>query len=133
VAEAATKVTQSNKPQRKYLVHVRLGGREPLISRINESVPRLKRDIEEISRGNYTVAWSSEDGGTIAFFIITTLEAAQIMARIESPDKDSLFSGRKQTYRGGALIGEDQIAVLELGGDFVTRRLEQPVTWLRNR
>jgi hypothetical protein len=125
-------MTAENASPRKYIVHVRLGGTAPLISRITESMPRLKEEIKLLSQGNYTVAWTSEDGGTIAFFVVTKLNSAQLLARIESPDKDSLFSGTKQTYRGGPLAGEDQIAVVELGGDYATRRLEQPITWLRN-
>ena len=116
---------------RTYLVHIRLGDiNANLMTRIRQTMPGLKDDLERLSQRRLTLAWTSEDSGSVTFFVQSELDARRLLAALESPDRANFTS---QTYKGSSLQKEDQVAIVELGKDFAMRNFGAATAWLQRR
>ena len=114
-----------------YLVQIRLNTFRPSIERIRETVPKLNDGLLEISESRFTLAWTSEDGGSFGFFVDTELNAAQIMDRLIAPDRKKPAS--EGMPRGSFIDEQDQVVIVKLDKDVAHQRMAQPVGWLKRQ
>ncbi len=117
--------------ERRYLVHIRLGGDSATIDRIKSTAPEIKSILDQISAGNCQFAYASHDGATFGFLVESRMPATAILIRLESPDK-SKPADLTRTISGSPLINDDQLMVLEIGDDFSSRGMGRAGTWLQH-
>ena len=123
-----------DRPEQRYLVHIRLGGTVPVRDRLAKDVPGIKTILEQISSGVCQLAYSSQDGGSFGFLVRTHLHATKIIRKLESPGDSSFFPDPNKPIKSSPLSNDDQLLVLEIGDDFSSRGMGRAGTWLqRNR
>lgn len=105
-----------------YLVFIKLGGGNDLTrERIAEAARSSMRTINEITGGDYKMAFASSDGASYAFFVRHGKEARFIRSALYG-------AGRHQT----ALLNDDSCLVLEIGPDFDGMGFSDAWTWLQH-
>lgn len=113
---------------KKYLIHIRLG--ECDNNRIREAVPLFIDKIKQLSKGEYILAYSSEDAKTFGVVASIAKPAVVIRAAIDgtgsSSNPDHHDRRFNTMFRGG-----DKVFVLELGSDISSAGFSKPETWLQ--
>lgn len=118
---------------KKYLVHFKFGGTEPLIQRLQESVPIIMMMLKKFSLNAPTLVYRSDDGGTFGYLIKSKLPAAVIRSQIDSPgtnDWFKLMSGNTESAPPSPTQLKDQILVLEIGDEHADINLNVISHWL---
>ena len=118
--------------QRRYLVHIRLGGSKPTLERIRETAPGIKSILEQISGGDCQLAYTSHDGSSFGFLLKTGLHATAVVRRLQGPDRDDSWAHPDEPVQGSPLRHEDQVLVIEIAEDFHGVRMGKAATWLQH-
>ncbi len=117
---------------RRYLIHITLGGGAPTPAHIQEVTPGIKEILERISGGDCLFAYASSDAGTFGFLVKTRMSARKICGKLESPGEgDGYFKLAKDN--GSVLRTGDKVLIVEIGEDFWSLGLGKVSTWLQHR
>jgi hypothetical protein len=120
-------------PTKRYLVHIKFGGDVPLRERIMQSAPILQGHISRLSHGKCQLAWTSDDGGSFAFFMLCDMPAGFIRNQLQSPGiADWERRPGRLPREGSALTNADSIFVIEVGEDFSAEGFGRAWTWLQH-
>lgn len=117
----------------KYLVHIRLAEGRDSIDRIGQTMPRLREELDRISKGNITIAYQSKHGDSTGIFVVCNLTAKQIFERLAAPDRSGHYNPDFGEMKGSIFDTKDQLMIISLGDDYSQQRYDAPITWLRNR
>ena len=110
---------------KKYIVIIRLGEAVPSKERVMEAVPKIKAEIEGISKKDCQLAFTTPDGSTFGFLLKTSIPAGVIHAR--------LCGDTTKDRRPSILRNEDSILVVEVGDDLAGMGFSRAWTWLQHR
>jgi hypothetical protein len=123
----AQEIEKMARQTKRYLVQIKFGGDVPLRERIAQSAPVLQNHIHQLSRGEFQLAWTSDDGGSFAFLMVCDMPAGFIRGQLQSPG----ISGRLPREGSALTSGGDSIMVLEIGKDFSCEGFGRAGTWLQ--
>jgi hypothetical protein len=117
---------------KRYLVQIKFGGDVSLRERIAQSAPMLQNHIHQLSRGEFQLAWTSDDGGSFAFLMVCDMPAGFIRSQLQSPGIADWERRQGRLAReGSALTSVDSIMVVEIGEDFSCEGFARAGTWLQ--
>lgn len=108
--------------EKRFLVHINLGGK-PSKDRIREAATQIKAIVADLSP-SHQLAYTSGDGGTFGFFILSALKAIQLTVRINNP-------GTEDSRRPSPLRTEDSLMVVEIGTDGASIGKTRVASWFK--
>jgi hypothetical protein len=127
---------------RCFLVHIRLGQKQPERGRIAEAAPLIQDAIQKVSKGEFQLAYTSHDGTTMGFFVRTPMAGGSIRAALEGSSRAYEYFSEKEWDAARAkgerpklespLSNEDSILILELGPHFTGQGFSRAQTWLQH-
>lgn len=111
---------------KRFMMIIRFGNDEPLITRIKEDVPKIKETIEKYSQGENELAFTSKDASifTVAYLIKTKTDIRNIIKDL----RGTLVSGSEMSV----LLNDDSFFAVELGHHFISYRFDQVAAWLQH-
>ena len=118
---------------KKYLVHFKFCGTEPLLDRLKESVPIIMMMLKRFSEHAPVQIYRSDDGGTFGFLIKSKLPARAIRSQIESPGTNDWWEireGNAESIPSPTQL-RDQLLVLEIGDEHADLNLNMISHWIQ--
>lgn len=115
-----------------YFILITLGGNRPTEDRVRESVPKVIKVIESISK-DYHLAFRSVNGSAFAYFLNSKLPADGIRAQINSPGGHLVGQERRDSIiLSDPLLPEDKCLVFEVGEEFSHIGLGRVHAWIQH-
>lgn len=99
--------------------------------RLQVFTPALRELLARISTEPIELFFRSENYDVFGFFIRSKLRAGQILAAVESPQRESWEKGGGKDFPP-FLTGEDHVAVIQVGPDHSSRvGFSRALTWMQ--
>ena len=109
----------------KYIVIIRLGEALPTRERVIEAAPKIRSEIESISKKDCQLAFTTPDGSTFGYLLQASVSAGVINARL---------CGRGSNDDGPSILrSDDSILVVEVGDDLAGTGFSRAWSWLQHR
>lgn len=113
----------SDKESMRYIVLFQMYNADA--QRLGRIVPRIVEMLQRISSTGTEQFFRSVHGDVFAYFVRSTMNAAQVAAAIESPGP--AYGTRVLPI----LDGNDKVTVIEIGPDFSGRGIGRAAVWLQ--